>query len=157
MGLLVRPLTLNQLSSIAWIAMSETKKVDSTAKPGMVPPWEALTTTQVDSGMQPAVIWSKVRAEKSEQPLARREGIIARLFCAVPRAQWTGGVWKAAEMEFPLIPLEVAITLGSKRKAKRAVEWEELVEWKPLTMTSSPLVEQLRKTFVGMEVRGASL
>lgn len=43
------------------------KKIEATAKPGLVPPCEALASAQLDFGMQPVVTQAKVRAEKTEQ------------------------------------------------------------------------------------------
>lgn len=63
---------------------------------------------------------------------------------------------KAVKMEFSLILLGVAVTWGSKWKAKMAAEWEELAEWRPMTTIRRPSMEQLLKKFVGMEMWGAA-
>lgn len=69
------------------------------------------------------------------------------------KSPWTTIMGKAAEMEFPLIPLGIAITQGARWKARRAAKWEESIEWKPATMAHSPLVEQLREMEVGWRCR----
>lgn len=129
------------------------RKVDSTGKPGVVPPWEALAMVQADSGLQPVVTRSKLRVEKSEQLLVWEEGTMAGSLYIGLKPQWM----EAAKVKFPLILLGVAVTQGSKWKARRAAEWEELAEWKPLTTNHSLLVEQLQERFGGMEIRGVAL
>lgn len=83
----------------------------------------------------------------------------SRLWNAVytaPKVQWASSMGKAAEMEFPLILPGVALTWGSKWKASRAAEWEELVEGTLLTTTYNPSMEQLWEMFGRMETRGAA-
>lgn len=99
---------------------------------------------------------SKLRAEKVEKPLVRDEGAVAGSFYPNPKTRWLGEVGKAAEVEFPLILLGVALTRGSKWKARRAVDWEEPVEWKFLTVCHSPSVEQLWERFSGLEMHGVA-
>lgn len=48
-----------------------------------------------------------------------------------------GLVPKAAKIEFPLLPPGVAFTQGLKWKAKKAAEWEELMEWRYLAACCS--------------------
>lgn len=62
------------------------------------------------------------------------------------------------------IPLEPGVAIvwschdtRSKWKARRAADWEELMEWKFLTACYSPSVEQLYERFVGMEMWGVAL
>lgn len=61
---------------------------------------------------------------------------------------------KVSEVEFPLISLGVTFTQELRQKGKRAADWEEPVEWCYLAAFHSPLVEQLREKFSGLEVRG---
>lgn len=48
----------------------------------------------------------------------------------------------------------VAITLGSEWKTKRAADWEESAEWKSLTTSLGPSVEQLQEKFRELDMRG---
>lgn len=58
-----------------------------------------------------------------------------------------GGMRKAIKMEFPLIPLEVEI-----RESQEGCKLGRSAEWKPLTTSHSPSVEQLCERFGGMEM-----
>lgn len=103
---------------------------------------------------QPVAIWSKVRVEKAKQS---PEGAVAGSLYIGSKIQWVNCVRKLAELEFPLIPLGVAITQGSKWKAKRAADWEESAGWKFLTTSHSSSVEQLQEMIVEIEMQGVEL
>lgn len=131
--------------------MLEAEKIDATAKSGQVLPREALASALVDSGSQPVVTRSKVKVEKAEQSPVEEEEVVARSLHTSSKIQWTVGMRKVAKMEFPLIPLGVAINQRSKCKAKRVADWEESAECKFLAASCSPSVEQLHEKFAEME------
>lgn len=105
---------------------------------GLTLPREAPATAQLDSG---AVMQPKVRTEKTGQLQLHYKGAMAGSLCSGKKIQLMGGVRKAAELEFPLVPPGVAIIQGSDWKAKRAADWEKSAGWKPLTTSLSPSVE----------------
>lgn len=62
------------------------------------------------------VTQSKVRAEKVGQLQMQKEGTVAGSLHARKKTQLMGVMWKAAELEFPLVLSGVAITQGSEWK-----------------------------------------
>lgn len=68
-----------------------------------------------------------------------------------------GGMEKAVEAEYTLVPPGVMVVWGSKWKSSRVVEWEELMEWRfPITTHSSSSMEQFREKFGGLVVQGTT-
>lgn len=116
---------------------------------------ETPATGQVDFGIQMVVTHAKVRAEKTKQPETWDKTGAAGGHRQVGEKLGWAVMLKASEAKFPLLPLGVALTQGPRRKGKKAVEWEELVEWRYLAACHSPSVEHLRERFIGMKLRVA--
>lgn len=65
---------------------------------------------------------------------------------------WQRRAPKAAEAKFPLISPQTSFSQAMKWRVKRTAEWYEHAEWRYLTTCHSPLVQQLKKMFIHLDV-----
>lgn len=91
----------------------------------------------------------KAQVEKTEQQVVREETIVTGNLCQTEEDVWQRRAPKAAEAKFSS---QISFSQAMKWRVKRTAEWYEHAEWQYLTACHSPLVQQLKKMFIHLDV-----